>query len=336
MVAGIMRPQGRSSASWRSYQKGRSRRHGSALHRSTEDKGGMSRKTITPKQTETVKGEKNDQRILKGLLAVRRVHDDLHPGRICDAKDSREVIDDTDTRFVYSNGDANNGGWKAEDQEILTQRSTGAIRQGQPQISFNGTVFELYGIKAPNHSMFTVSIDGGEEVKGDAYAASRTDGNELYYSSEDAGIELEAGDHTAVLTVLEEANEAASNVLGLSVTYAQVYGGEPTEPEEPEFPGYSIVEDMQITRNSDELFKVKYNGNWSGGTYYPGMFHDGYEHYAHSGDSYDAFCRHPGRDLGKPGSGTWHLYRNDRWRGCRRSDGHRRKPCASAADLHFP
>ena len=227
------------------------------------------------------------KRILKGLLAVCCAFTMISIQGVYAAEGQPEVIDDTDTRFVYSNGDANNGGWEGggsgdPDATEHWSNTPGAT----VEISFNGTVFELYGIKAPNHSMFTVSIDGGEEVKGDAYAASRTDGNELYYSSEDAGIELEAGDHTAVLTVLEEANEAASSVLGLSVTYAQVYGGEPTEPEEPEFPGYSIVEDMQIT-DSDELFKVKYNGNWSGGTYYPGMFHDGYEHYAHSGDSYE-------------------------------------------------
>ena len=227
------------------------------------------------------------KRILKGLLAVCCAFTMISIQGVYAAEGQPEVIDDTDSRFVYSNGDANNGGWEGGGSGDPTVTEHWSNTPGATvEISFNGTVFELYGIKAPNHSMFTVSIDGGEEVKGDAYAASRTDGNELYYSSEDAGIELEAGDHTAVLTVLEEANEAASNVLGLSVTYAQVYGGEPTEPEEPEFPGYSIVEDMQIT-DSDELFKVKYNGNWSGGTYYPGMFHDGYEHYAHSGDSYE-------------------------------------------------
>ena len=227
------------------------------------------------------------KRILKGLLAVCCAFTMISIQGVYAAEGQPEVIDDTDSRFVYSNGDANNGGWEGGGSGDPAATEHWSNTPGATvEISFNGTVFELYGIKAPNHSMFTVSIDGGEEVKGDAYAASRTDGNELYYSSEDAGIELEAGDHTAVLTVLEEANEAASNVLGLSVTYAQVYGGEPTEPEEPEFPGYSIVEDMQIT-DSDELFKVKYNGNWSGGTYYPGMFHDGYEHYAHSGDSYE-------------------------------------------------
>lgn len=57
--------------------------------------------------------------------------------------------------------------------------------------------------------------------------------------------------------------------------------------EEQDFPGYSIVEDMDMT-SSGELFKVQYEGEWSGGTsYYPELFHDGYEHYAHTGDYYE-------------------------------------------------
>ncbi len=158
------------------------------------------------------------------------------------------LIDDTDSRFVYSNGDANNGGWEGGGSGEPSATEHWSNTPGATvEISFNGTVFELYGIKAPNHSMFTVSIDGGEAIKGDAYAASRTDGNELYYSSEDAGIELEAGDHTAVLTVLEEANEAASNVLGLSVTYAQVYGTRPADPDETKKQLQTMLESLQET-----------------------------------------------------------------------------------------
>lgn len=57
--------------------------------------------------------------------------------------------------------------------------------------------------------------------------------------------------------------------------------------EEETFPGYSIVEDMDMTSGS-ELFKIRYEGEWSGGTsYYPDLFHDGYEHYAHTGDYYE-------------------------------------------------
>ena len=58
----------------------------------------------------------------------------------------------------------------------------------------------------------------------------------MLYSSEDAGIELESTAHTALLTVLDKHNEAAVNAQGISITYAKVYGGEISEPEEPEFP----------------------------------------------------------------------------------------------------
>ena len=226
------------------------------------------------------------KRILKGLLAVCCAFTMISIQGVYAAEGQPEVIDDTDSRFVYSNGDANNGGWEgggSGDPAVTEHWSN--TPGATVEINFNGTVFELYGIKAPNHSMFTVSIDGGEEVKGDAYAASRTDGNELYYSSEDAGIELEAGDHTAVLTVLEEANEAASNVLGLSVTYAQVYGGEPTEPEEPEFPGYSDVDDATST-SSGELFKIQYEpaAEWNAESGYPNLFLKGTDHYSTSGE----------------------------------------------------
>lgn len=134
--------------------------------------------------------------------------------------------------------------------------------------------------------MFSVSIDGGEPVKADAYAASRTSSDTLLFNASDAGIVLDEGEHTVVLTVLDEANPEASNVLGMSVTYFKTYTSEET-PEPAPFEGYTVVEDVQTTE-ADELFKVKYNGSWAGGgSCYPSMFHDGYEHYAHSGDSFE-------------------------------------------------
>ena len=134
-----------------------------------------------------------------------------------------------------------------------------AIRQpvSTLEISFEGNVLEIYGIKAPNHLMFTVSIDGGEAVECDGYGPSRTDGNQLLYSSEDAGIELENTAHTALLTVLDQSNEAAVNAQGISITYAKVYGGEVSEPEEPEFPGYSDVDDATSTSSGELRRRIR-------------------------------------------------------------------------------
>lgn len=196
------------------------------------------------------------------------------------------IIDDTNPYIVYSEGDANNGGWKAGGSGEVWDTEHYANKPGASLIlPFTGQNLEIYGPKAPNHRMFSVSIDGGEPVKVDAYSTSRTSMNTLLFNASEAGIVLDEGEHTAVLTILDEANPAASNLLGMSVTYFKTFSSE--EPADPEpFEGFTIVEDMKIT-TGDELFKVKYNGSWSGGSYYPAQFHDGYEHYAHSGDSFE-------------------------------------------------
>lgn len=198
------------------------------------------------------------------------------------------IIDDSDAAWTWSAGNANNGGWgSGTSQDPASSEHWSNTPGATATLSFNGDAMELYGIKAPNHLMISIAVDGGQEVEADCYAASRTGGNELLYSSEAAGIELAKGDHTAVVTVLSKANENAQNAQGVSLTYAKVFHcGQPDEPE-PEFPGYTIIEDVKTTE-SNELFKIRYNGSWSGGgSYYPNLFHDGYEHYAHGGDSYE-------------------------------------------------
>ena len=197
------------------------------------------------------------------------------------------VIDDNSPYIVYSEGTANDGGWTAGGSGEPANTEHYANKAGATlTLPFSGQNLEIYGPKAPNHRMFSVSIDGCEPVKADAYASSRTSADTLLFNASQAGIVLDEGEHTAVLTLLDEANPAASNVLGMSITYFKTYTSE-EEPEPEPFEGYTIVEDV-MTTESDELFKVKYNGSWSGGgSYYPSMFHDGYEHYAHSGDSFE-------------------------------------------------
>ena len=201
------------------------------------------------------------------------------------------IVDDNDACFTWSEGSANDGGWTAGSQGGAAAASEHYANKAGASVSidFTGSGLNIYGVKAPNHRKFSVSIDGGEAVTMDAYASSRTSGDTLLYSSAAQGIELEEGDHTAVLTILDEYNEAAvSPVYGMSITYIGVLNsGEPEEPEPDPFPGYTIVEGMQTT-TGDDLFSIKYNGVWSGGgSYYPNDFHDGYEHYAHSGDSFE-------------------------------------------------
>ena len=143
------------------------------------------------------------------------------------------IIDDTDAAFVYSSGDANHGGWDSSSGSDPAVSEHWSNTPGATvKIRFNGTALKLYGKKAPNRMMFTVCIDEGEVVTGDAYHETKTDNNTLLYSSEEAGIELAAGDHTAVLTVLDQSNEHAVDAIGMNIAYAYVYGTQPDDPDE--------------------------------------------------------------------------------------------------------
>ena len=107
--------------------------------------------------------------------------------------------------------------------------------------------------------MFTVSVDGGEAVECDAYAAVK-DQEALLYESGD----LEAGTHTALITVLGKRNEASTgsgSVYGVQFVYAKVYGGE--APEEPEFPGYTDIDDS-VETTTGEAFKIQYEPSEGG------------------------------------------------------------------------
>ena len=195
------------------------------------------------------------------------------------AADDAVVIDDTE--FTYSEGkNANDGGWdSAAGADAAASEHWSNTVGAWAEIDFNGTGLEIYGKKASNHRMFSVQIDGGEAVECDAYAAASTDNNALLYSTEAAGIELKAGSHTARVTILDKANASASNVLGMNLAYVKVYGGE--IPEEPEFPGYTDVDDSVVT-TSGEAFKVQYepSGRWHAESGYPNLFFDGTDHYS--------------------------------------------------------
>lgn len=222
---------------------------------------------------------KTMQKLMKLFLAVSCFLSVITMNQVIDTKaaDEGEIIDDNDARFVYSSGDANNGGWEYYPE-------TGGGTPGETEhwsnsanatvdISFNGTKLELYGKLAPNHAMFSVSIDGETATEHDAYAASQQNGAKLYESAE-----LAPGDHTAKVTVLAKRNASSTgsgSVYGVQFVYAKVYGSSDT--------GFTVIEDMKSTE-TDEMFKVKYTGTWGGGeSYYPNLFHDGYEHYSTNG-----------------------------------------------------
>ena len=198
------------------------------------------------------------------------------------AQENMEIIDDYDSNFVYSKGDANHGGWEGWRPGSSSDPSESEHWGNNPgasvSIHFVGNKIELFGKKAPNHRMFSVQIDDGVVVECDAYASPKTDNNSLLYSSENEGISLQEGSHVAKVTILDKANSSASNVLGMNVAYAKVYHAQAVKNS-------TIIEDSNTTA-TDELFKIKYTGQWGGeGETYP-EFHGGTERWSNQNGSY--------------------------------------------------
>lgn len=164
--------------------------------------------------------KKTKKLVMSWLLAFCCVITLVAPSVVNAAADDFEIIDDTDARFVYSDGNANNGGWEsagAGDASVTEHWSNTA--GATLDITFNGTKLELYGKKAANHAMFSVSIDGSEAVECDAYAAVTEPEAKLFESKT-----LAAGNHTAHITVLEKRNEASTgtgSVYGVQFVYAK-------------------------------------------------------------------------------------------------------------------
>lgn len=187
-----------------------------------------------------------------------------------------QVIDDTDSRFAFSSGNANNGGWDAggsgspEATEHWTNTPGASL-----DISFNGTGFSLYGIKDPNHRYIKVAVDGKNAQEVDCYSADRASDVELYRVDG-----LKKGDHIAHVELLEKANPSINKKLGVSVLYAVARGIQvdmdtavPTQIDD------SII--------GDGSFQFDYKGNWIAEDGYPQLFHDGTDHYSQTvGDSW--------------------------------------------------
>ena len=186
------------------------------------------------------------------------------------------VIDDTDSRWTYSEGGANNGGWtgggsgSAEATEHWSN-TVGATAE----LPFEGDGLELYGIKAPNHRFIKVWVDEGDPVEADCYAAARTS-NQLLVALKGLG----QGEHVAHIEVLEKTNEAASSALGVSLQYA-VAKNVSLDPDR------DITSRIEVgTRtDSEELFHWHFEGDWTYGDTHPELFSAGDEIYSNSTDS---------------------------------------------------
>lgn len=183
------------------------------------------------------------------------------------------VIDDTDARWSYSDGGANDGGWEAGGSGSAESTEHWSNTVGASvEISFEGTGFELYGIKASNHRYMSVQIDDGEPAEVDCYAAVRVGNQKLFEVSG-----LNQGEHVARVEVMDKANPAAANVLGVSLQYA-VAKNVPLDPDR------DITSRVEVgaQTDSEELFKWHFEGDWTYGSTHPELFSAGDEIY--SGD----------------------------------------------------
>lgn len=139
-------------------------------------------------------------------------------------------------------------------------------------VQFKGTGIELYGEKQPGLGLYDVYIDNVKVGQADAYNATQVSKTKLY------GVEdLAYGDHTLRVELTKTKNPASTGVDG-EIDYVKVLGVN----QDPNQEYVTKIEDSQVT-NSNELFKFKYTGNWTGGTDNGSIFSNGDEHYASSG-----------------------------------------------------
>lgn len=102
------------------------------------------------------------------------------------------------------------GGCSGDSSGLYNGSNSWASSSGNSlTISFSGPRIRLFGVKAPNHGIGLVSIDGGASSEVDFYAATRA-GDQLMWESP----QLTSGTHTLTLTVTGNKNP---NSTGTSV-----------------------------------------------------------------------------------------------------------------------
>ena len=186
------------------------------------------------------------------------------------------IIDDTDPRWSYSGGGANNGGWTGggSGDAASTEHWSNSVG-ATVDISFEGDGLELYGIKAPNHRFIKVAVDEGDPVEADCYAASR-ESDQLLVALNGLG----KGAHVAHIEVLEKTNPAAVDALGVSLQYAIAKNVE-LDPDR------DITSRVEVGTRTDgeELFHWRFDGDWTYGNTHPDLFSAGDEMYSHGKDA---------------------------------------------------
>lgn len=111
-------------------------------------------------------------------------------------------MDNCNCRISYAGGDRNWGNWNGNDMNFAN--APGATME----FTFTGTSLDLYGGKGPDQGKFTVEIDGQQVAEVDTYDAVE-EITCCIYSLRD----LEPGEHTFKLTILEDKNPESSDTF---------------------------------------------------------------------------------------------------------------------------
>lgn len=152
---------------------------------------------------------------LLGKILKNRIEIDDDSGAVIIDEEDILTLNDNATgtginRFDFSEG------WKYGRQQgaYMDDNHWSDIKGENYRVRFSGTQIKLYGAKAANHGIASVSIDNGPAVKVDFYSSTRKD-NELLYTSP----VLENGQHTLTVTVTGTKN---SKSKGKAVTADRV------------------------------------------------------------------------------------------------------------------
>ena len=188
------------------------------------------------------------------FLALCLVVQTLVPSVFAMDNGGSERIENTDSRVVLVQNEGED--WPLWETMSYT-RQPGATAE----VSFEGTGLALYGQKAANGPILSVTIDGVPMEDADFYAPSTTGSEELVWQVEG----LEDGAHQAVFTFTDRANPSAAPIQG-AMQAAIDYFVVTSEETQPELPAgqQSRVEDTDAAMSFDDTWAPYGNIHYTG------------------------------------------------------------------------
>lgn len=188
------------------------------------------------------------------FLALCLVVQTLVPSVFAMDSSGSERIENTDSRVVLVQNEGED--WPLWETMSYT-RQPGATAE----VSFEGTGLALYGQKAANGPILSVTIDGVPMEDADFYAPSTTGSEELVWQVEG----LEDGAHQAVFTFTDRANPSAAPIQS-AMQAAIDYFVVTSEETQPELPAgqQSRVEDTDAAMSFDDTWAPYGNIHYTG------------------------------------------------------------------------